>query len=723
MNNTKLPLLLYAVITLFGVSTQNFDFYYFQEPLTVSFEKTSLALAALRDTQVDEEQVSLSFNTLSSEDLSQQSVVMAASAPSGPRVITFEEGVTVSKSEILMVKRQIDKDNMIGKIAANLTPQQTTRLLQAGDVDQILFEDWSQPSIEEEVKKYIWEDGATENTSITENKEKIFNDLSMALENTEKPTLIINSGRLTEPTDKTTYVPTNLLVKNEYTKPPRTPDTGKGFDSIEPGNGKSLLGDDTNKAQVLKGTFEFTNGMGFLFGQQDLQIVHEIDGVIYDKGFINWSSATFEIPISNLVGEIKAVVIDRDGFVVGEGEIPLEGLPNDTYELSGFHIPLAPKYNGLNIQTISAYSFDDYIEKSPNVNISQPMEPAVYSTDYEGKIENKLIKNGSQQNLQFKGYGNWTTTKYIEAGEKVFVHMFEDSMVNALLETLKEQGYSKGLVGNHGIVWGKIKNFKDASGVMVKITDQDAFGPAYLNHAYLPQKDLYATTKNGYFIFAGVTPGIHSVSFEYQGKTIQRSIEVFRQNITYLDVEMDNVVEQKVTFFDGDTKSETSLEVYIPGSTVVAAPSNPMKIKSIRSSAYNILEFKEREGRFTYRVNLPSTQKRIQIKYLGTDKLSQVLNAKLFSNAIIGFVEPGEFSGIFLNNYELTEKQMVYFDIESKIIPSNQLVSRWKEIVGFMIYDIANGSQSIQIFDEKGIVTQYEVLTGNKTVNILPRWN
>jgi hypothetical protein len=717
---------MYVLVILFALPTQNFDHYYFQEPLSISFEKTSLALAALRDTQESEEHPALVFNTLASESLSSPRLrqQVAKYVPVGPRLVVFEEGVTVSKTEIMMVRRQLDKNEALAKLSAKLSPQQMNRLMMTSDVDQILFEDWSQPNFSEEVDKFIAEEQAAieqdlEQTAVVKDDSGPFNQLALELANQTQPTVIVSSGKIIDiPKAQDTFVPGNLIAKNDYAPPPDNPkyhDSMKGFS----GTGDSVV----PKSQVLKGTFEFTQGMGFLFGQQELQILHEIEGVIYNKGFINWTSATFEIPVNMLAGEIRAVIVDKEGFVVGQGEIPLEGLPSDSYELSGFHIPLVPKYNGLVVNTISAYSFDEYIEKAPNVRIGDPYEKTIYSSDGDGRLENKLIKNGSTQTLQFKGKGNWTTTNYIEAGERSVVPVFEDSMVNALLETLREQGYNKGLVGNHGIIWGKIKNYKNAEGIQVKITDKDAFGPAYLNHVYLPQSNLFATTKNGYFIFAGVNPGVHSLSFEYQGKTFQRTIETFRQNITYMDVELDNVIEQKVAFVNHEEAPNKDIEVYIPGAKLAVAPSNPMKVKTVKSSAYNFLEFKERGSDVVYRANIPSTERQVVLKYLDQQKLLRTLNWNGISNAILGFVNPQEFSGLFLNKAELTTNQMVYFDNDIKIIPNEQLAMRWTQIAGFIIYNVPEGSQSLQIFDEKGYVMQQEILIGNKIIHIIPEWN
>lgn len=294
MNNTRLPLYIYVLVILFALPTQNFDFYYFQEPLSISFEKTSIALAALRDTQELEEHPTLAFNTLTSESLSIPREQIAYQQPHmkvGPRLIVFEEGVTVSKTEIMMVRRQLDKNDTLSKLSETLSPQQMNRLIMSSDVDKILFEDWSQPTFSDEVKRFLAEEQVTapdENPKLSQEIQENngpFNQLSLALANQTQPTVIVSSLKLMdEPKPADTFVPANLIARNDYAPPP-PPNNPRYHDSV-----KGLAETGSNvvpKSQVLKGTFEFTQGMGFLFGQQELQVLHQVDGVIYNKGFVN----------------------------------------------------------------------------------------------------------------------------------------------------------------------------------------------------------------------------------------------------------------------------------------------------------------------------------------------------------------------------------------------------------------------------------------------------
>tara|TARA_B100001248_G_scaffold262665_1_gene260559 strand:- start:6911 stop:9082 length:2172 start_codon:yes stop_codon:yes gene_type:complete len=691
--------------------------------LNISFKKTTVLLAALKDSQLQNSQ-SIVFRSGEFEELKIDPVQPEViSSPSQQITINIKEGLTLSKENILFISRQKNYE-ALERLSANLEPGQVNRLMASGSAREILEDNYHVPTVKEVARKLVEEELQKAAKQETSSKDLNINPLEDQLENRRfvvyrpksKPKSPSDSRDRADNKDRKRQIAKTTPPKDEGA--PAGDDVQTVAAAFVDDSEESIP---SKQAHNIKGTFSLVQGVALL-PQHRLVIYHEYQNEVLSTAHTSIQSASFDLYVESLVGEIVGHIEDEDGFIIAEGRISLDGIKDSSYKLSGFYLPISPYYNGWFIKTISAYSFDDYIQVEPNVLFNMAGARPIYETGEQALFENRYIDNGSTSNLSFQGKGSWTTTKYVEAGKKQNIPMFDDSMVNALLATLKDQGMQVDPYSN-GIIWGKIKTEgRSGAGARVRLSQEDAFGPAYLDDYYLAKTDLPITTRNGYFIFVGVRPGQHTLEFSFRGKRVAKAIEVSRGNISYVDIDFNQKVRQKLSIQQMHEEVESEIESYIVGnSDTQVVQSQPLVVQSVAASTTNLFEFRLKEGAFIYRTHLSQSHKNVALKMLPEEKLDDYYAKNQWDSAIVGFIEDiNTFSAVFLNQQSI-EEQIVYFDKNGDLIPSFEVSSRWQEVTGYIIPNVPPGSHHLQIFDTSGQQSIHYIIHSEGLIYLIPQ--
>jgi len=725
-NSLRLIALIGLVISLPNL-TGSFERAYLPE-LNISIKKTTVFLSALKDSQIEKIN-SIEFNAVTYEELKikavQPEVQIIAATESNTRI--FKEGITLSKSNILFLGENTNHQRK-ERLIASLTPAQANRLMGSGSMNEILEEDYSAPTVREVARELVWQEVKStkkqnQPTYAQKDKSLEWNTLEDAVDNVEKY-VYYRPRRNKKPIQEQNkssgsagYVASNTPKKESPADKSFTGEEDYGFTTMAAVNEPNT---DSNYKHKLSGTFSFINGVAFVPGLHEVHIYQEADDLVIAQGQYNLNAGTFEMVIDSLRGDLVAEIADIDGFKVAEARVSIDNMPTKEYSIRGFNLALSPYYNGWNIKTISAYSSEKNIQSAANIYFDYAGQDLRMQTNSSGHFQNQYVENGSTANLEFKSNGHWSTLKHIESGATEHIPVFEDSMIEAMIATLREQGMEVDPYSN-GIVWGKVKTKGRAgSGVKVKISDRDSYGPAYLNEVYIAQKDLLYTTRNGYFIFVGVRPGIHTLDFEYKGERIAKAIEVKAHSVSYMTLDLNSKVKQQLSIKEIDKTIESEIDAYIVGnSDSQLIKGQPMMVHSAKSSTMNLFEFRLIDGEFVYRTHLPQSLDKIALQILPESLMAKFYDNNNWSNALIGFIDGKDFSAVFLNQQSV-ENKIIYFDASGNLIPTYDLVNREADIVGFILPSIASGTHQIQIYNQDGRHSSQHIIMSEGLIYALP---
>jgi hypothetical protein len=312
-----------------------------------------------------------------------------------------------------------------------------------------------------------------------------------------EPEIVTPQGEsIVEPETKAMFSQTGILgtIPTQNSEPNSENNSGRYPEPIvepTPNPESNVTGTQKRNGPLeLIGTINIQQGLG-LTNEHSLEIRRIKEGVLLELGTVNVQAATYTIKVSDIGGQIRGRILDRNGQVLGEGlgRINSPGL-------NGTGVKTGPKLVLVPIEGVhgSYYSQYDAGKKKPlsgaTVRFLQGSEEAAQDADLQTR-ESRLGP-GSTTVLNVESPKDFSiSSKIVFAGEKFDLPVLPVKMVKALREMVSDQRQQDLNDPNGTLIWGQVKiDGLPLSGVTVEIESSPDILPIYLNEYFCQTQNL-----------------------------------------------------------------------------------------------------------------------------------------------------------------------------------------------------------------------------------------
>lgn len=460
---------------------------------------------------------------------------------------------------------------------------------------------------------------------------------------------------------------------------------------------------------AISGAIEITGGLA-ITNEHHIEIRRRDEGIIKELGRVDLVKGTYSIEVERASGEILARLMDRSGTVLGEGVARLNSAIAKTAQ-EKIRIEPNVEYTGVIAGIYNSSPF----KLAPNftrATFYKGAEEVAVKPDGHVRVANiaknsfTVLRTSAPQHLQ--------TIKLINAGQEFRAEIFPESMIKALRDIVENQ---RGLLlaDNFPVIWGQAKEGeKTLEGVAVELETDTSLEAIYFNAMMLPDAQLKQTSKNGYFAFVGVSPGLHSL------------LAVNGKNISYVNaiVEESSVAHVDIEFVK---KKETiPVRVYDafsghPATSSVAIQGLEEEVM-VENGTYSVtLPYLDRMGLIYTR---PENPDYIATKFIYNDKdayihlplvkwdwLNSIRNFLRISDhpsagSVIGFVPDEDFEVFVAEEPRFESQGIVYFDMHGKILQGRKGIAGG----GFILFNLPSDIQEVVVIGARDKKVQSKVI-------------
>lgn len=638
---SKIPgvfLLGFLLCLLFPVKPGKVTFIHIQNSMSVSIPKSSALIAAIKDSQYKNYSIDVSefdvLNDLKSEDLK------ADENYNRPRVINFEEGMSLRKEDYILGKvKYIDSTNGALKITKaevkEFESNEDSFLKENQD-----FNKWINIAREEEKKKIIASLGAANNprlynrlssldynelTNIREDSDysddPVINEIEKNIDNAfeKKPeSNIVVAANV--PSNNTYSWSEQIQAPNEkkpeggvHKDPPRTEsnpkpnlknkiakkDSGQSdlISSLynfgnEPENQSLMTSgysfeslDVANKEQDelsverrIQGSLEFGNGLAYLGPGSHLDIFHIDRDGNKTKAEVDLSRAEFWLDVKSNLNQLVGEYRDASGQLLGFLQTSVVKLA----EKAKVNLRMLPVSWGLSLELIGKLKNEATRLWVDGIEV-QTINNQIFIDESWTHYSNFL--------LSLKSNSSSALNQVVSARAKNRLEVYEKSHLEALAEILRDQGHHMDLA--LGVVIGEIKNLENLSGFEVEITDDQAIGPIYFNDFLIPDSRLKKTSYSGMFMYVNVSPDNHQVRVRNKDIVVSSLSAVNYNSVTKYDFDLSKTKKLNISAYDVKSNQIIKANFQLPGTDDLFQSDllEEVTYTYLENKAYQSLEF------------------------------------------------------------------------------------------------------------------------------------
>jgi len=488
--------------------------------------------------------------------------------------------------------------------------------------------------------------------------------------------------------------PDQTIAKEEIIAEPKVAEGG-----LEKGEAQG-----THKS--IFGPIEITGGLA-VTNEHHIEVRRRVEGVVKELGRVDLRQGTYNIQVEEPRGSIVAQLVDKSGQVIGEGSFRLSQFVSTTLKEKQqgpkLKIQPQPSYSGI---VVSAYNARPTDSAPPQAKASFLKGAADIVAKSDGTIAMENVKKGSSTVMRAMAQNHLLTNSIVIAGEPFRAQLFPSSMISALREVVSQQ---RGVEVNPelGIIWGRVAlDGKSMAGAEVFLESQPELDPVYFNELMLPDQSLTTSSSNGLFAFLDVKAGYHSL-LATRERAILGYQNTIAENDAISEVEIGGTIKsQPVTLrvfdaFSGDEKAATlaiqSLE------NEIQLKNGPATIDLPRVNRVGIIRLQPESteylsARYFYNdqdefIHLPL------VSWLWVSNIKSYLRLedKPNSGVVIGFVPDEDFEVYLAGNDAIESKQIVYFDMQGRILQNSKGVAGG----GFILYNIPTDSHEVVVLGSR----------------------
>ncbi len=454
---------------------------------------------------------------------------------------------------------------------------------------------------------------------------------------------------------------------------------------------------------VISGPIEISGGLA-ITNEHHIEVRRSNEGVVKESGRVDLQKGIYKIDVEDPSGLVIAQLIDQEGRILGEGSVRLNQVVKDGAEYIGPKLKLTPQISFVaRIQSI--YGEEAALPADTRATLIKGAGEDLVSKQKTVTMNN-AAKNSSTV-LRVAGKDYLQTSQIICSGTETKAQLFSEKFMTALKDHIYEYKQLTAASGAQ-VIWGRaLLDGKPQAGVQVILESDQSLEAVYLDEYLVPQFDLKSTGPSGYYVFMDVRPGFHTLRaavgdnfFGYQ------NAEVEEGTVALAPIEATTkkeIVPLRVyDAFSGDPKkAQVTLQSLADELTV---DQSGHSIQLPRVSRLGLMQVQPESvdyvpARYIYSDNDAYIHAPlIQWSWISNIRVYKKYDDQPSTGAIVGFV-PDENFEVYLAGYDSFDpRNIVYFDMQGKIIESAQ-----KGVAGggFILFNVSEDTHEVVVIGQR----------------------
>ncbi len=455
----------------------------------------------------------------------------------------------------------------------------------------------------------------------------------------------------------------------------------------------------SDKKTRIRGQLEMAEGLAFLGAGNSIRIARYENGQPQEKGQIWVNQAKYEISVEQSKGFLVAELIEKNGQVLGRGQVSLTDLNlKDSRMIEDLHIAMRPVATLASLRASSAYSYGRHLLPIKNAKVEIEGYLPAKEVDHDGLLNNSSLNPSSTFVARASAPDHWPSLIVAQSELTQDVRLLSNSLARALIN-LNLPRHEIHDAEMQGIVWGRVTRDGNAvAGARVEMAGPNM--AIYLDEQFMPDQKRKSTSKNGLFAFLKVPAGMQSLRVTSDNLTYPAQILVTEQaHVSYADFQLRNDLKTQMDIVDGLNPEKnlqavvrflgTESELNVPGSGLVrySVASDPQYLEADAGPDYALT-----------RLTLTGFSNHTLVPMISQSWLRKISAASGILavpelGTVVGFFENQE-STVSMTGYSPFEKpSILYFDKDGELLQSNQGVVGG----GFVILNAPLGMQTVYV--------------------------
>lgn len=329
-------------------------------------------------------------------------------------------------------------------------------------------------------------------------------------------------------------------------------------------------------------------------------------------------------------------------------------------------------------------------------------------TDDDGDFNPGKVSTNSWFVARTQAEGRAESLFLLNGGEEHHLPQFENSFVQSVLEIIQQQLSTRLDLGEGGVVWGRItQDAKPLIGARVEVENQPDAVTVYLNELMIPDINMKVSSSNGYFVVVNLNPGwtalvskVGNANHSYTNVIVDQgaiSPAVLTNQLGKEDVPV-RVYDALSGTAEAATLEAQNLEgtLYVNGLSQVQLPNlRRQALVRVLPEDQMYSEYQTIHSDHLDYWHLPL----VKTEWIQQLRASQQIDDSANTGTIIGFVPNDDFEAFLPNEEDYDIHNVVYFD-------SNGLVTDRGVIGGgFVMFNVPQGVQSITLVNEQDMIS------------------
>ncbi len=477
---------------------------------------------------------------------------------------------------------------------------------------------------------------------------------------------------------------------------------------------KSKMGFASNSGQTteianvglvsIRGPIRFVNGMAFSPGDDEIKIYQEYGSGFLSAGAFYFNQGQYQIPITEAKGRIIAEVRNREGDLIGRGQIDIRSLAEKMKTQSIVNevsINIAPAQSAFVGEVLAAASSFKTLATIDNAKlVIADLNREIIREPREKLFVDQSFRLGSTALVKGSAKGYWSSMAIAESGSPLHLGLFADTTISAMLTLASKTKFEARDNEEKAIITGRITiEGKPVENATISLLSEPDLKAVYFN-GVIPDRQRVTTSANGEFVFVGVTNPTQVIQATINGRK-QVPIFAFVENkaVTQVDYVVAKAKEIEFSAYHNTTQAKLPMRFNFVGSERYSEMLQPTS-KIVRKAlplGLSMVEFDTGVDFAMTRVALDGNEREVSAPMFPTawaDSIGKGL--------VVGEIE-GENYMISLDGADFNEASIKYLDNDGH--PTDAIHGQAGQ--RFVITGLSQGFHTISIIPE----TSRQVMT------------
>jgi uncharacterized GH25 family protein len=428
----------------------------------------------------------------------------------------------------------------------------------------------------------------------------------------------------------------------------------------------------TSKGYHIRGPWEISGGLG-MTNDHHVDLLHSIEGSTHAKGEVSIKDGTYTINVDSLSGSLIATMYDKNGAVLGEGNLALQ----EEFAQSGKAPKLIIRPQGNSISGHVASPYDSGKSGTTVAGVTSLVFAGDGRLDKsnEETFEMAGVAKNSPTVGRFQAPNYMKSNTILIAGREFKALVFPEKMIKALKEIVSEQLSYDLNNPDLPVVWGQVLlDGKPISGAQVEMESAEDAKIVYFDVINLPDTKLKETSANGYFAIIGAHEGFRALIAKRGGEYYAHNVVALERG-TVSSVQLESTLKTKnvplrvFDAFSGEPMAanvemqslESPLHIDARGWNSILLPEiSRMSLMQVHPDEQTYLP-----AQYIYQ----DDQDYIHIPLIPEDWLMQILQPKwnlidAEKGTVVGFVKTENFEVYIAGDETFSPENITYFDAQ-----------------------------------------------------------